>query len=325
MTDITDQDRRAAMAWAKNWQGDQDGDTSAAARVIIATVDAPEPTLAEELRKVAADYDRDGYPEPDETYRHLATRADQMEHDLTEAHAKVEQAEDRAAEWQGIAQRDYAKVELLAADLAEARAEVERLTAVAEDYARRATAALTERDEARAEVERLDAERLDRNPETKARVEAALNNLDQVEKVTVQKAAESDAESPDPADVKPGEAWLVECRGERRTAVKDRDDDEPWNTFTAGGLFLPEDNEAITLISRLVPAPRVITNADDLDRLPHNSVILSADNDAWQKSTRTILWSSPWWDASHGGPAMWPSERLCDEDHPVTVLWEPGA
>ena len=35
MTDITDQDRSAAIAWAKNWQGDQDDDTSAAARRMV--------------------------------------------------------------------------------------------------------------------------------------------------------------------------------------------------------------------------------------------------------------------------------------------------
>lgn len=256
MTEITDQDRHAARVWAKNWQGDQDDDTSAAARVILATVDAPPRTLAEELQYRAALLDN-GDPDGDtpQALRDLATRAVQMEHDL-----------------------------------AEARVEVERLTAVNEN--------LRKTDNYREFREQF---------------------------LTVQKGAESNAETTDPADVKPGEAWIVECRGERRTAVKDHDDAVPWCTFNADGWFLAEDNEEVTLVTRLVPAPRVITNPDELERLPHNSVILSDDNDAWQKSTRTILWSSPWWDASHGGPAMWPSERLCDEDHPVTVLWEPEA
>ncbi|MDN6706912.1 hypothetical protein, partial [Corynebacterium glyciniphilum] len=67
---------------------------------------------------------------------------------------------------------------------------------------------LTEqRDEARAEVERLTAER------------EVLNTInDHYDRYAVQERAESNAEisaeTPNPADVKPGEAWLVECRGE---------------------------------------------------------------------------------------------------------------
>lgn len=243
MTDITDQDRRVAYEWAASIDHEMDcwsAPTRAIARVILATVDAPAPTLAEEILDAAA---------------RIRDAVNPGDRDVS--WADMESCADRAAQ--------------MGHDLTEARAEVERLTAV-------------------------------------------------------QKGAESNAETLDPADVPAGEAWIVECRGERRTAVKDRDDNnEPWNTFNADGWYLCEDNEDVTLITRLVPAPRVITNADELDRLCPNSVILSADNDAWQKSTRTILWSSPWWDASHGGPAMWPSERLCDEDHPVTVLWEPGA
>lgn len=64
--------------------------------------------------------------------------------------------------------------------------------------------------------------------------------------------APRDITSPD--DVKPGEAWLVECRGEQRNAVKDGDDSTPWNTVTAGGLFFHEENDDVILIARLVPA-----------------------------------------------------------------------
>lgn len=64
--------------------------------------------------------------------------------------------------------------------------------------------------------------------------------------------APHDITSPD--DVKPGEAWVVECRGERRNAVKGGAFNAPWNTVTAGGLFFPEENEDVTLIARLVPA-----------------------------------------------------------------------
>lgn len=47
---------------------------------------------------------------------------------------------------------------------------------------------MAERDEARADVELLTQERLDRNPETKNRVDEALDNLDQAESVTINTA-----------------------------------------------------------------------------------------------------------------------------------------
>lgn len=259
MTDITDQDRRAAMAWAKNWQGDQDGDTSAAARVILATVEAPARTIPEELQ-YRADLLDNGDPDGDtpQALRDLAARAAQMERDLTEARAEVDH---------------------LKRDLTEAYE-----TRDARDY---------EVDRLRADVARLPA---------------------------AQKGAESNAESLDPADVKPGEAWLVEYDGEKRNGVKDKEDPIPWNTVTDGGWLSPLRNTEIKLVSRLVPAPRVITNADDLERLPHNSVILSADNDAWQKSSETSLWASAWWFATWNS-----AEQTPYIEFPVTVLWEPEA
>lgn len=238
MTEITDQDRHAARVWAKNWQGDQDDDTSAAARVILATVDATPRTLAEELQYRAALLDN-GDPDGDtpQALRDLATRAVQMEHDL-----------------------------------AEARDELERLTAERNSNGR---AAQLERD--------------------------------------------GDAPSQDvlnPADVKPGEAWIVECHREWRTAVKDRDDDEPWNTFTAGGLFFPEENEAITLVSRLVPAPRVITNPDELEALPHRTAIRDSDGDMFQRIAHG------WYQAGYESVHRSDDNFVC---LPVTVLWEPEA
>ena len=56
MTDITDEDRRAARVWAANVSNQGKSPHLAlttAARVILATVDAPEPTLAEELARIA--------------------------------------------------------------------------------------------------------------------------------------------------------------------------------------------------------------------------------------------------------------------------------
>jgi len=120
-----------------------------------------------------------------------------------------------------------------------------------------------------------------------------------------------------PADVQPGEAWIVECRGERRTAVKDNDDNNvPWNTVNADGWCLPEDNEDVTLLHRLVPAPRVITNPDELDALAEGSIIRAKEGDACRKSDAGD-WSV---DGLDGAIGYGPRQVL-----PATVLWEPGA
>lgn len=284
MTDIADHDRRAARAWAKNWQGDQDDDTSAAARVILATVDAPEPTLTERLRKQFYD------PEPTDEQHGIILDAAQMEHDLTEARAELNQ-------WKQVSrietttlreQRDEAHADL--ADVTEVNHEIRR-----------------ERDEARAEAERLT----DVN-ETLRRTDNHKEFREQF--LTVQKRAESNAESPDPADVKPGEAWIVECRGERRNAVKDRDDNYPWTTVTGGGWMSSMSNKEVTLITRLVPAPRVITNADELDRLAEGTIIRARDGDACRKADGGD-WSV---DGLDGAVGYGPRQVL-----PVTVLWEP--
>lgn len=261
MTDLTDQDRRAARSWAKNWQGDLDADISAAARVILATVDAPEPTLTEELRDVA-----DSYGMSSRAADRLDDIADRVEHDLAEARAEVERAEDRAAEWQGIAQRYYAKVELLTAE--------------------------------RDEKEVLDT------------IDAHCDHY------AAQKGAESNAESLDPADVKPGEAWIVDVDGERRTAVKDRADDVPWSTIDANGRHVYKRNENVTLITRLVPAPRVITNADELDRLAEGAIIRdNRDGEAMQKFGRKWVTARTEHHEGFYSYAVLPS----------TVLWEPEA
>ena len=310
MTDITDQDRRVAYEWAASIEPEMDclsASTRAVARVILATVDAPSPTLAEELRDMLEARDS-GEPT---SFSGLLARAAQMEHDL-----------------------------------AEARAEGERLTAVAEDYARRATAALTERDDARAEaktwreqdendceaymeelasvrealavegrrVEKIAGERdhflrevenvrnwkeqlINERDESRAEVGRLTADLkvalDKVDRLTAERnriatgryvtysevdgslpmppgdipgtalpinisAIVPDPTAPNPADVKPGEAWLVEVEGERRTALKDGDRYVSWNTVDTEGCPVAEANNSVTLITRLVPAPRTV-------------------------------------------------------------------
>lgn len=271
MTDITDQDSRDAREWAEDvaetfkYDDEVPRETRAAVNYILATVDAPEPTLAEEVKKGLL-------------FRVNDTDAEGIK-DALDLAARVEQIEQ---------ERD------------QARAEVERLTA--------------ERDEITADRDRLAASNYILGAKAGAATVAREENV----------APDQQGDPlPAPADVPEGQAWIVKVDRTDPT-VGFSANGTGWCCYRpAHGTTLPIGDDRITLVSRLVPAPRVITNPDDLDRLRPNSVILSADNDAWQKSTRTILWSSPWWDSSHGGPDMWHSERLCDEDHPVAVLWEP--
>lgn len=273
MNDITDQDRRDALAWAANVSNQGKSPHLAlttAARVILATVDAPEPTLAEAL-KYRADLLDNGDPDGDtpQALRDLATDAAQMERDL-----------------------------------AEARAEVARLTA---------------------ERDRLEAAQ---------RLSYGSAWGGPVREPTVQKCAESNAESltvpsvnnsepsvkcsdatvTDPADVKPGEAWLVELDGQRATALKDNDGLAPWSIVGPDGRCRIGGDTAITLVSRLVPAPRVITTVAELDALPDGTIIQDAEMSVGEKSGN--YWDTP--------------GSCCDASSdyfilPVTVLWEPDA
>lgn len=287
MTDITDQDRRDARQWASRI-GEETcvafDDAKAAARVILATVDAPEPTLAEELRKVAADYDRDGYPEPDETYRHLADRAEQMEYARNTLEKQRGYWRDSAI--QAVAERD------------EARAEVERLTAdlkVALD-----------------KVDRLTAER---NRIATGRYVTYA----EVDGKPVQKGAESNAETPDPADVKPGEAWKANIWydgvHQPGTAIKSAGSSDWVVIRDDGSRSTFRMNEYVELVSRLVPAPRVITNPDELDALPDDTIVrIDEGGDAMRK------YKGKWHPTSN---------ECCYESRhialPATVLGEPEA
>jgi len=379
MTDITNQDRRQLREDAKAVINKTAMRSSAAvsiARYILATVDAPEPTLAEEILDAAARI-RDAVNPGDRDVswadmESCADRAAQMEHDLTEARAEVGRL-DAVAEDYGrrataaLTERDEARAEVkmerdlgdaIAHERDDARAKVDRLEAAREihahmyreardevDQARSELAEVTnardslreDYDHARAEVERLTAERLDRNSEMRMLTGERNEALIEVERLTavnerlrktdnyrefreqfltVQKGAESNAETPDPADVPPGEAWIVEVDGERRTAVKDKEDYFQWNTVTAGGWLSTVGNADVILIARLVPAPRVIANPDDLDRLAVKSVVLDgvkrschkASDESWRRCDGMMLGSSK-----------------CLSNGSVTVLWEPGA
>lgn len=111
--------------------------------------------------------------------------------------------------------------------------------------------------DARAEVERLTA--------ANENLRKTDNFREFREFLGVQKGAESNAESPTPADVKPGEVWKANIwYGDVRhpgTAIKSSGGD--WAVIRDDGSRSTfRMNEDVELVSRLVPAPRVITNPD---------------------------------------------------------------
>lgn len=229
----------------------------AVADVIHAFWPAPAPTLAEELRDTARWW-RDGAPTWEQCrdrFDTLAARAEQMEHDL-----------------------------------AEARAEVERLTA-----------------------DGFDKEVLDT-------IDAHYSAPDQQANPKETLASSF----PDPADVPSGEPWIVEVDGEHRTAVRGATYHRPWNTFKRTGSVTFAKDPEITLVSRFVPAPRVITDPEELDGLPIMSVVL-AGQESFQRGAPTIGFDGEdpddWY--SHGDTAGFTSAEVLAHG-PVTVLWEPG-
>jgi hypothetical protein len=221
MADITDQDRRKALAWAGGSQAI--GIADAAARVILATVDAPEPTLADEIRGLP-DFTMSGdncINDCHERADDVAFRVEQMEHDL-----------------------------------AEARAEVDRLTA-------------------------------ERQEETMRRVNEQYDDLPVRDRDWLDKDG-----LPDPADVPPGEAWEVIATDPAKSfggttsynTVAFRMTDR-WIVCRQGyqmPLVVPDD--CIRLVRRHVPAPRVITNPDEAWNLPISTIIRDSRGETFERT-----------------------------------------
>lgn len=305
MTDMTDNEKRVLREWAEENKL-RDEETHLAARYILANVDAPAPTLAEELRSWAEDA---SYDEDRDNLLHAASRAKQMEHDSAEARAEVERVTAQNT-WPKHtpsghtydAPTTYKKLLQQCANAAQAASEGWDDAECPPEPTWEMVGLAT------AEVDRLTAQRDEK--EVLDAIEAHYDNY------AVQKGAESTAETTDPADVKPGEAWIVECRGEKRAAVKDRDDNnEPWNTFNADGWYLSEDNEDVTLVSRLVPAPRVITDHDGLDRAKRLTVIHDGVGVVCERAALGDGWFT-----TGTGVDQTPYIQF-----PATVIWEPGA
>ena len=246
MTDITDQAIRDMLEWARIAVASKDNQEHepwvTAARYILATVPAPAPTLAEELRHIAEHWEEWATDTITSAIRAAADRAEQTEQD---------------------------------------------------------------RDEASSEVKRLTAE-LETEP-VALEVNVATDQQANMQGILA-------GSLPDPADVKPGEAWIVKCHTEVCTAVKGSTDDLEWKAVSPDGFVSSEGNEDVTLVTRLVPAPRVITNPIDLDGLAEGTIIRDqADGEAMQK--RGIKWV-PTRTEHHEG---FYSYAIL----PATVLWEP--
>ena len=194
MTDITDQDTaRLALAWAEDRAGKKlapetgQRERDAAVRFILATVDAPEPTLAEELRGWESIFRNEGRSVDANSMRTLAARVEQIEQE-----------------------RDYWKGYAL---------------------------------DRQREVERLTAERVtDPSP--------TINDPSMTRPATVAREENVYPDLPDPADVKPGEAWLVQVDGKAVAAL--RIGNGRWVTASGTGFYV-WTHGVERLVSSLLP------------------------------------------------------------------------
>lgn len=262
----------------------------AVAEVIRAFWPAPARTLADDLAHIAEHWETWATDTITEELTAATTRAEQTERYRDEALAEVERERDL-----GVA-------------LAHERDEVSEALAVER---RRVEEIAAERDEARAEVERLTAEveRFD----GEVPQETPWQFIDDIRALLGK-------EPLNPADVKPGEPWLIRV-GERE-AVANRDGTSDWWTWSVSFFEGGSDNVAdknITLVSRLVPEPRVITDPDELDRLAEGAVILSFST---KYALQRVNAGDGWYCPATKGRATSTDVLSCG---PVTVLWEPVA
>ncbi|WP_066584653.1 hypothetical protein [Corynebacterium provencense] len=322
MTDITDPQAKFLTAFARGVAarpGSYSDDLVESAKAVLATVDDPASTLVGELRGWERIFRDEGRSVDARSMQDLAVLAEQVEQERDEARAA-------AKTWQEQDENDcemYSEdVADLLVTLAETRAEVER-------WKKAEREASEERDDAEAEVEQLRAARERLNAEVERLTaeqaywkEYALERQRVVERLVAggnaatiaseANVAPDQQANPDPADVPSGEPWIVEVDGERRTAVRAAQYHRPWSTFREAGSVVFEKDPEITLVSRFVPAPRVITDSEELEQLAATSII--RDGRGWPGGI------------TDQGVTMINGACLSDEEvlshGPVTVLWE---
>ena len=304
MTDITDQDLCKALAWAEGSMAR--GGADAAARYILATVDAPAPTLAEEVKKGLLFRVNDTDAEGIKDALDLAARVEQIEQERDDL-ARARESQEKALHEHGRllsearAERDQAR--------SEAKAWEERFRAAKDDSSELAydldnmyQRAL----EAEAEVERLTAERVTDPSLT-------LNDGSMTRPATVAREENVYPDLPDPADVKPREAWIVNIDGVE--IVPGFKASVGWICYRFfGGTTKAIGDERITLVSRLVPAPRVSTDTDDLDTLAEGTIVRGGDGHAWENVAGK-------WCGHRAFGAI--NTGALTHSGPVTVLWTP--
>lgn len=309
----------------------------------------PARTLASELADIAEHWETWTTDTIIEELTAATTRAAQMGHDLAEARAELERVRDAVdpkgaglppgmtisetvqtlvdgiptGERVGLTdtqlKREYDLIEArselaevthardsLREDYDHARAEVERLRRDLDEAYKTRDARDDEVDRLRAEVERLTAER-DRIANGRHVTYAEVDG----------RPVQKDAEAPDPADVPPREVWVVRAREREAVAVRDGDPFLPWSAALLEGGIDDVEDENVTLITRLVPPPRVITNTGDLDRLAESAVILSLST---QYALQRVNAGDGWYCPATKGKATSHEVLSCG---PVTVLWEP--
>lgn len=120
---------------------------------------------------------------------------------------------------------------------------------------------------------------------------------------------------PDPADVPEGQAWAVSIDDMEETAGF-KASGFGWICYRElGGTTKAIPSDRITLVSRLVPAPRVITNPGDLDQAKRGTVIRDAAGVVCERDGMGDAWTTF-------------TSLANQRPHivlPATVLWEPEA
>lgn len=288
MTDITDHTAGIRGAWERGVAGPlaeflttfargiaarpdvYSDDLVNSARAVLDNVDAPTTTLAEDLRHIAEHWEEWQTATITSAIRAAADRAEQTEEALAVEGRRVEKIaaeRDEAKKERDHFFREVENVrnwkEQLLDERDEAWTEVERLNREQDrlcaqvqglvrrdgDHNSEVRMLTEERDEARAEVERLTAvnKSLPMPPGDIPGTALPINIS----------AIVPDPTTPDPADVKPGEAWIVEVNGKRGTALKDGGGLAPWSVVI-NGVFTSRCDEFIALVARLVPEPRTV-------------------------------------------------------------------
>lgn len=263
-----------------------------------ATVDAPAPTLAEELRQVAEEY---AYPEPEQGFRALADRAEQME---TEWEEELDQISADRDHWCAENARLIDNLERVR----DAARDLMHEGKTAEEWMQAYEEATQDLSDARAEVERLTAEL---ETETVALEENVAPDQQSNQKETLAGAL------PNPADVPEGQAWIVEYHGDTLPALRRLDHPGDWYLVRKNGSGGHVRSQDITLVSRLVPAPRQITTRGELNALPEGTVIRAKGElvcERYRHRSKGLVWIST------GVDEDFPVDRPA---LPATVLWTP--